>query len=125
MIMYAFTSISTAMYQSLIVLITLIVFAMCFSGCEEEENPYFSNPDKWVPILADMYAYQVALEASPLDMRDSLDSVYRKQIFDIHDIDETSLNDFMITLGQNPEKSAEMYELVVTYLDELEEEPEQ
>lgn len=125
MIMYAFTSISTAMYQSLIVLITLTVFAMCLSGCGEEDNPYFSNPDRWVPILADMYAYQVALEASPLDMRDSLDSVYRKQIFEIHDIDETSLNDFMITLGQNPDKSAEMYELVVTYLDELEEEPDQ
>ena len=125
MIMYTFSNISTARYRSLIVLITLTVFAMCLSGCEEEENLYFSNPDKWVPILADMYAYQVALEASPLDMRDSLDAVYRKQIFEIHDIDETLLNDFMITLGQNPEKSAEMYELVVTYLDEQEEEPEQ
>lgn len=125
MIKAAFSRMSTAMDQSLTVLVTLLMLALCLSGCEEEENPYFSNPDKWVPILADMYAYQVALEASPLEMRDSLDSVYRQQIFEIHDIEETSLNDFMITLGQYPEKSAEMYELVVTYLDELEEEPEQ
>jgi len=112
-------------FRQIGIIIGLFV-VLCFSfACGEEKNPYFSQPDKWVPILADMYAYQVALEASPKEMRDSLEMVYREQIFEIHDIDEFILNDFMIALGENPEKSATMYELVVTYLDEMEEEPEQ
>lgn len=114
-----------AFIQVVVVLILPCLFAFFLAGCEEEKSPYFDQPDKWVPVLADMYAYQVALEASPKEMRDSLDSIYRIQIFEIHDIDEITLNDFMTTLGQNPEQSAEMYELVVTYLDKLEEEQEQ
>ena len=105
------------------VLFTLLLFV--FTSCQTREPDYFTNDEKWLPILADMYAMQVVIEAYELEKRDSIEFHLKSQIYSIHKIDSIELVDFLDYLMLNPDKSADMYDRVVKYLDDKEDIPNQ
>jgi len=93
-------------------------------SCSSPVPEYFKQDEKWVPVLADMYAFQIAVESADATIRDSLERAYKSQIIAIHQLEQDDLDDFLLALGRYPDKAADMYEKVVTYLDEIEGEVE-
>jgi hypothetical protein len=94
-------------------------------SCGTDGTDYFTNDEKWVPILADMYAMQVVVESYDITKRDSIEMHLKRNIYEIHKVDSIELVDFLDNLMINPDKSADMYDRVVKYLDEKENIPNQ
>jgi len=116
---HSFNRIQNALIKSILYGV-LVLSYLLITSCAPKEPSFFRNDEKWVPVLADMYAYQIAVESAEKLIRDSLESLYKTQIIEIHQLDEAELDDFLMALGQNPDKAADLYEKVVSYLDEIE-----
>jgi len=98
----------------------IILSILVLPSCRSRPSDMLADKNKWMPILSDMYAYQVAIESSDNTIRDSLEALYKHQILEIHQIEEWELEDFMKIMGQYPKEAAELLDQTVKYLDSIE-----
>lgn len=101
-------------------ILTLLLFS-----CNQNENKYLGNPDKWAPVLADMQIIQTMLENTHPVTRDSLSAIYIEQLLKIHDIKKEDLGQLKNELTKDANATAAFYEQVTLYFQNIETEYEE
>ncbi len=101
-------------------ILTLLLFS-----CNQNENKYLGNPDKWAPVLADMQIIQTMLENTHPKTRDSLSAIYIEQLLKIHDIKKEDLGELKNELTKDADATAAFYEQVTLYFQNIETEYEE
>lgn len=101
-------------------ILTLLLFS-----CNQNENKYLGNPDKWAPVLADMQIIQTMLENTHPRTRDSLSAIYIEQLLKIHDIKKEDLGELKNELTKDADATAAFYEQVTLYFQNIETEYEE
>jgi hypothetical protein len=89
-------------------------------SCKENENKLMNNPDKWAPVLADMQIIQSMLENTHPETKDSLSAIYVEQLLKIHDIKKEDIEQLKEELVRDPNATAEFYEKVTLYFQNIE-----
>jgi len=93
---------------------------LLFFACSQKAPDVLSEQDYLLPVLADLYYMQLAVEQAPESIRDSLATIYKEQIFRIHSIDEEELQRIQRLLTDDTEKTATLYDSLFNYMEETE-----
>ena len=89
------------MARILIKLIVFSLFIILFS-CNRERVNLKIKEDKLVEIIIDVQVAKAATYKYPVHLRDSINTVYNEQIYEIHGISKYELEHDMEELESNP-----------------------
>lgn len=103
----------------------LALLSMLLVSCNQNETKLLNDPNKWAPVLADMQIIQTMLENTHPETRDSLSAIYIDQLLKIHDINKEDLEQLKEELVKDPNATAEFYEKVTLYFQNIETEYEE
>jgi hypothetical protein len=98
----------------------LLVILVIVYSCKSTEPKTFTLEEKWIYVLMDLYAYQVIIESTNKEQKDSLSTVYKSQITKIHNITEIELDAFTESLANDPDLAVQYYDEAIRRWDEME-----
>lgn len=103
----------------------LIFLTIMLLSCHQNDSKLKSESGKWVPVLADMQIIQTMLENTSPQTRDSLSVIYVDQLLKIHNISKVDLEQLKEELVRDAGVTAEFYEKVTLYYQNIEAEYEE
>ncbi|GEM_PF-1616428 len=100
----------------------LFGFAMlsCNHQRREEKKTLPLPEDKLVKVLADVHIAEVAGQNTIGPQRDSLEALYYRQIFAIHQVDSADFFRSLAILQKEPERMREIYDRVIALIGKTE-----
>ncbi len=102
-----------------LILLTPLLLLLLLLGCKEEIQSLPLNEEKLGKILIDVHVAEAAMQRMVGPKKDSLRELYYDQIFEIHGVSQTSFEESMSLLTQNPRRLRFFYENLI---DEIEKE---
>lgn len=102
----------------------LFMLLISFVRCESESHLVYEDEERWIPVVADLYVAQVAVEASEKDLQDSLFMVYRDQIMDLHNVRQEELAIVLDAIAEDPQRAVSFYDKVIEYVNKIDQERE-
>lgn len=86
-------------------------------SCKGSTSPLTEEDRKMVPVLADAHIAEAGMEAIPdRAVKDSLAGVWYGQIFEIHDLDKATFEDYLQRLSKDTDRMNAVYDTVQAYL---------
>ena len=96
-----------------------VLMGMCFfMGCEKELKLPISS-DKLTTVLRDVHIAEAAVLHLKASEKDSILSVYYRQICEIHGIKRMDLDSSLAILKREPDMAFEQYEKVFEEMEKL------
>ncbi len=99
---------------------TLVLAALVISSCVEKKSGEWSEQEI-IPILFDLNVAESAVEMAHMDLRDSLENQYRRQIFEMHNIDQEEFESMMEDLSEDPKTLEKVNDRLKVYADSIRE----
>lgn len=96
----------------------ILMFSIILWSCKKEVQPTLSD-DKLVAILTDLHLAEASFMTLNQNVKDSIYKVYYQQIFEIHEVtDSTFFKDFEL-LRRNPKKLEKVYKNVIEEIEQI------
>ncbi len=111
---------------SAVLLLSLLLSALwpglcgCQLGPKEKAAALPLSEDKLVEVLVDVHLAEVAGQNLIGPQRDSLEALYYRQIFAIHQVDSAEFFHALALLQKEPEQLREIYDRVIERLGKME-----
>jgi hypothetical protein len=99
---------------SKITLIAIVVFS--FVGCQSKTPAFVKEQKKYIPIAADLYLMQTAIEQTPPDLKDSLAAYYLNSICSIYKIEIKDIENLYEDLSTHPNHAVVFYDSLTEYM---------
>ena len=93
-----------------------------FGNCAKESPQFTIDDQKLVEILTDLHVAEASLSKVPLLQKDSVSTVLKKVIADVHGMSEADLDYNIELLQRMPSKQIELYDSVMSHFDNLKKE---
>jgi hypothetical protein len=101
--------------------VVFCVMGLIFLLACQQKKPYFiKEQSKFLPLAADLYLMQVAMEQAPEPLRDSLFFVYQSDIKLRHGIDNSGIERFYEELAAYPQEAMIFYDSLSAYVSQKE-----
>lgn len=97
-------------------MIFIVSTSLLSTGCMKQEALPVSD-EKIVKVLADVHLAESVLVTYTDPQRDSLATVFYRQIMAIHDMDREVFDTCLAILRRNPERMTEVYDKVLEQLE--------
>lgn len=99
--------------------ILIILTALIVSGCHKEEAKLQIGEEKMIKILTDLHISEAAILSLNQKIKDSMSTVYYKQIFEIHQVEDSVFYKDLEMLRTNSKELEKIYEKVLTEVEQL------
>lgn len=90
-----------------------IVWIMLCWGCTSKTPDLPIKEDALIPLLEDVHLAEAALQNVRGSMKDSLSTLYYKEICTIHHIDQVTLDTTLAMLRRDPSRMTRVYTQVI------------
>ena len=97
--------------------ICIIVVILVTTACGPDKSVPSIEDEKLLPLFFDLQTAKVAIEKSLPEDRDSLSSVYRQQILDMHNVSEEQLDETVSYLYDHPSVMDSLYKEMTQMID--------
>jgi len=100
--------------------LTYILFLLGVISCSEEKHPLLKDDDKALALLIDLNIANIAKNKYPTTMRDSVNQDYKKQICELHDLQEEELDTMLWMMQADFDRYNKLYTMLVDTLKKIE-----
>lgn len=97
------------------VTLIFIVFFLAFA-CKSKTPSFVKEEQKYIPIAADLYLMQTAIEHTPPDLKDSLTAYYLNSICSIYNIEIKDIENLYEDLSIHSEQALVFYDSLAVYM---------
>jgi hypothetical protein len=101
--------------KNVILGIVMLSFINCIS-CREDKVYFLAQSDKYIPLMADLYLLQVAVEQAPEQLRDSLAKDYKQRLYKLHHTDAAELSILLDDLTSHPREALIFYDSLSVFM---------
>lgn len=101
--------------------IKLFLLVCCFTACQQEKTPYpiLDDEEKLINVFTDMYLAESAVNKQALAVRDSLKTLFRKDIITIHKLTEEEFDTLFFIVQTDMTIYKDIHKKVVDRLDDM------
>lgn len=103
--------------------IKLLILVFISSGlmiaCQKEDTKLQIEEEKLIKILTDLHISEAAILSLNQKVKDSMSTVYHKQIFEIHGVEDSIFYKDLEVLRKNSEELELIYQKVLTEVEQL------
>ena len=100
-------------------LILAFISTSIIFGCQKEDAKLQIEEEKLIKILTDLHISEAAILSLNQKVKDSMSTVYHKQIFEIHGIEDSIFYKDLEVLRTNSEELKLIYQKVLTEVEQL------
>ncbi len=93
-----------------------IIVLISVFACNSKTPSFVKEEQKYIPIAADLYLMQTAIEQTPLDLKDSLATYYLNSICSIYNIEIKDIENLYEDLSIHSKEALVFYDSLAVYM---------